>query len=358
MKKVQLGICLLASLLLMQAYRISQDAGIFVEIRPLAYGHCEKLSGPPGSEDITIDRRQKVAFISAANGRAALQHYQDGTASALENGDIWLLDLSEKDGQPYPLNVDIDGRFHPHGIDLLTLDNGQRELYVVNHPFREQHEILIFDVGDNHRLSFRQRVKYPELISPNDITTLQQGQFLVTNDHGSPQTSFMARVEEYLGLSRSSVTYYDGSQGSFVIKGLKSANGITLSADQKMLYVAEAIGRKIKRFERGQSVREWLLVEELSVGTAVDNLEWRAEGSLLAGTHPKLFDFLGHAANVEHLSPSQVIEIDVRNSPMTFQNVYMNDGEELSGSSVATSYEGQLLIGAVFESHFLRCHED
>ena len=38
------------------------------------------------------------------------------------------------------------------------------------------------------------------------------------------------------------------------------------------------------------------------------------------------------------------------------KEVYMNMGDELSGSSVASVYNNMLLIGAVFEDHFLLCH--
>lgn len=357
MKKTVFITAAVAVMLLFQAYRISRDAGIFVAVEPISYGHCEKLVGPPGSEDITIDRRAQVAFISAANGRTALANHQQGLVDEPDNGDIWLLNVSQPNSQPRPLKVEIDGGFHPHGIDLLMMEDGRRELYVVNHPSRENHEVLVFSVAANHSLSLKSRITYPELISPNDIAAIKEDQFLVTNDHGSPSTSLMARVEEYLGLSRSSVTYYNGTQGSFAIRGLKSANGIALAGDQRTLYVAEAIGRKVKRFRRSGAVDEWSLVETLSVGTAVDNLEWTSDGKLLAGAHPKLFDFLGHAANAEHLSPSHVIEIDVSEAAMTFNTLYMKAGEELSGSSVATMYDGQLLIGAVFEPHFLRCQK-
>lgn len=338
-----------------QAWRIIEDSGYLIEIHPIDYGRCEQLHGPSGSEDINIDARHQVAFISSGNGRQVFKSYRNGQTTAVENGDIWLLDLSLADSQPQPLRVDANGPFFPHGIDLIYLENGLRELYVVNHPARDQHEILIFSVNRDHNLTLKKRIRYPELISPNDIKAISSNQFFVTNDHGSPQSSFMARVEEYLGLARSSVTYFDGESGSYLLKGIKSANGITLSSDQQTLYVAEALGRSIKRYSRGGSIREWRFVDKLSVDTAVDNLEWSDSGKLLAGAHPKLFDFLGHANNPANKSPSQVININVTTTPMTFNTLYLNDGTELSGSSVAAMLNGEMLVGSVFENHLLRC---
>jgi len=256
---------------------------------------------------------------------------------------------------PERLAVNVEGRFHPHGIDLLHLPDGGRELYVVNHPTRDTHSILVFSVDEDHQLTLKQTIRYPELISPNDIVAIDSGRFLVTNDHGSPTTSVMARVEEYGGFSWSSVSYYDGEEGAIVVEGLKSANGIELSDDQQTLYVGEALGRSIKRFTRGVGFGDWTFSERIDAGTAVDNLTWHQDGRLLAGAHPKIFAFLGHAADAEALSPSHVIAVDTAKPSDMVETVYMNDGAELSGSSVAAVLDGEMLIGSVFEDHFLRC---
>lgn len=355
MSKVWLLILLLITVVAFQAYRISVDAGVFVDVDSIPFGSCEKLLGPLGSEDITVDRIHQVAFISAANGRAILASREDPSVGVPASGDIWLLDMSDSRSQPHPLKVSIAGGFHPHGIDLLQLDDGRRELYVVNHPGEGQNEVLIFSIGSDHRLALKRRVSYPALIAPNDIRAISEDVFMATNDHGSPTSSVMARVEEYLGLSRSSVTYFDGEQGDFLIRGLKSANGITLSEDQSILYVGEALGRKIKRFRRGESLRDWTLTDSIDTGTAVDNLEWSDRGTLVSGTHPKLFDFVAHALDEQKRSPSQVIEVDVSGPEMRVNTLYMNAGDELSGSSVGTLTNGTLLVGSVFENHFLRC---
>jgi hypothetical protein len=59
--------------------------------------------------------------------------------------------------------------------------------------------------------------------------------------------------------------------------------------------------------------------------------------------------------NAQALSSSQVIRIDVKSDPMSFETIYLNKGEALSGASGATKLEDTVLIGSVFEEHFLRC---
>lgn len=352
-KKIALQILLV--LIAVQTYRLVRDSGLMLEIHEVNYGICTKMYGPQGAEDINIDPAARVAFISAGNGRAVFDQYRECGNTTVESGDIWLLDLADPGSQPFPLGVDLGWAFHPHGIDLLYLENGRRELYVINHPARDEHEVLIFDVADNHQLTLKRRVTYPELISPNDITAVGSGQFFVTNDHGSPRSSMMFVLEDYLGLSRTSVTYFDGDKGTFVVKGLKSANGIALTADQQTMYVAEAIGRSIKRFQRGESILDWQLVEKLPVSTAADNLIWNGSDQLLVGAHPKLFDLVAHFDDPEALSPSHVIAVNLGTESMSYETLYMNDGTELSGSSVAAMLGTEMLIGSVAENHFLRC---
>ena len=43
---------------------------------------------------------------------------------------------------------------------------------------------------------------------------------------------------------------------------------------------------------------------------------------------------------------------------MTYETIYMNDGTEMSGSSVAVILDNEMLIGNVAENHFLRCSKN
>jgi len=355
MSKKMIALVVVLALVAWQGWRISRDAGVFTEIEQVAYGTCRAMPGPPGSEDINIDAVNRVAFVSALNARAAFESFETGEFDEGLKGDIWILDLSDPDSVPVPTNTDIGSRFFPHGIDLLHLPDGSRELYVVNHPDRDEHEIVIFTVAEDHTLTLKEIVRYPALISPNDIVAIDSGRFFVSNDHGYPQSSFMARIEEYGGMSWSSVSYYDGESGSIVVEGLKSANGVELSEDGQTLYVGEALGRSVKSFTRGATNSDWSFAEKIEAGTAVDNLVWGEDGRLLAGAHPKIFAFLDHAANAEALSPSHVIAINVQSQPGSVETIYMDDGSALSGSSVAAMLDGEMLVGSVFEDHFLRC---
>jgi arylesterase/paraoxonase len=95
---------------------------------------------------------------------------------------------------------------------------------------------------------------------------------------------------------------------------------------------------------------------ELKLRTGVDNMEVDSLGRLWAGCHPKLFTFARHFADPARPSPSQVLKITrYPDSPASVQEVFLDSGETLSGSTVAAVYQQQMLIGAVLGNRFLHC---
>jgi hypothetical protein len=346
-------------IVLLQATRITRDAGIFRSVeQEVDLAQCEKMLGPVGAEDITIDPVSRIAYISADDRRAM---FNDPSLASYPSGAIWRLDLTKPDSRAEKIEIDIIGDFHPHGIALRfsaedSNDQGRAiELYAVNHIKPTQHEIVVFTIQESGELKLRRRITYPELIAPNDLVVVDKDQFFVSNDHGNSLNTKMAVIEDYLGLPLSSVSYFDGVQGHIVISGLRFANGLALSDDQESLYVAETTVGRVSRYKQVRDRLVWKLDESLNVDMGVDNFEWDGNSHLLNAGHPKLFDFQAHMKNAQALSSSQVIRIDVKSDPMSFETIYLNKGEALSGASGATKLEDTVLIGSVFEEHFLRC---
>lgn len=339
-------------LVLVQGGRITKDSGLLRELDVVSWGQCEALSGPVGAEDLSIDFVNKLAYIGADERRTYLI---EGDQSGLENGALWLLDLNKPDSQPQKIETDFSGPFHPHGIALRQNEKGAQELYVINHITPTEHEVDVFTIETPLQLKLKRRISFPEMISPNDLTIVGEDQFFMTNDHGNPRHTLMEVLEDYLGLPLSNVVYFDGQHAEVVIEGLRMANGIQISADQEQLFVAETTGRRISRFDKGQNIKDWQFVSSIDVDSGVDNLEWDAQGRLLTGAHPKLFDFMGHMNDLDALSPSEVIRIDVSSPEMSYETIHLDLGAGLSGSSVAAVLGDTLLIGPVFEPHFLRC---
>jgi len=339
-------------ILVVQSIRLVNSTGLGLTVEPMNLLQCEALIGPIGAEDITIDSYNKVAYIGADDRRSYLLDGQP----VKENGAIWLLDLSQPDSQAIQLKTDMSGVFHPHGITVRKGLKGEAlELYVVNHISATEHEIDIFDIAAPGVLTLRRRVSYPELVSPNDLIVVAKDQFFVTNDYGSTYATVMQKLEAYLGLPMSSVTYFDGEQGHIIIDGMRMANGIELSADKQTLYVAESLARRVSRYRRGISLMDWTYQDSIEFDFSVDNLEWSDNGNLLTAGHPKAFDFLAHVDNPINISSSEVASINIAGKTMQAETIYRNDGKALSGASVAVQLGETVLIGPVIDTHILRC---
>ena len=266
-------------------------------------------------------------------------------------GALYAYDLNEKTPQFINLIPEIPFDFHPHGISVYETGNGSFIIAVVNHS-QKGHAIEIFEYGDVG-LSHEKTITDPLLISPNDLVFINETQMYITNDHGN-SSEWGKTIEEYLQLARSNVLFYDGNEFTIAIKKLGYANGINVSKDGNILYVAETVGKKISEYAIDKSSYELTFIQSTDFNSGVDNIELDKEGNLWIGSHPKLLTFTRHAKNSEIFSPSQVFKVSLGDENQV-EEVYLNDGGELSGSSVAATWENNLLIGPVLEDHFLHC---
>ena len=91
----------------------------------------------------------------------------------------------------------------------------------------------------------------------------------------------------------------------------------------------------------------------IEVGSGVDNIDVDGDGRLWVAAHPKLLTFVRHVSDPKALAPSQVFRIDPTSRRV--EEVYLELGSRLSGSSVAAFHDGRLLIGPVFDPRFLDC---
>tara|TARA_B110000438_G_C15723023_1_gene610700 strand:- start:144 stop:1166 length:1023 start_codon:yes stop_codon:yes gene_type:complete len=322
------------------------DAGSFKKINPHYNGECIQIEGVSGPEDIVI-LDNGLALISSDNRRLTLKGNP-------VQGHIFSYNLKDDFPKVNRLTDDINFEFHPHGISVFK-DFDKIVLFVVNHRL-EQNTIEIFHLINNKL--FYQKTIYDDLLnSPNDLVAINENQFYVTNDHGS-SSDFNKLIEDYLQLSRSNVLYYNGEKFKVVINKLKYANGINLSKDGTKLFLAETIGKSVSVYNRDLLSSELLFEQRIYLNSGVDNIELDNNGNLWIGSHPQLLKFIKHSKNREYNSPSQVIKVKLSKDEYIVDEVYLDDGSEYSGSSVAAPYENILLIGAVFEDYFLLCQNN
>ena len=319
------------------------DAGEFKIISSHFEGECISIKGIVGAEDITI-LSNGLAIISSDDRRQTLEGHP-------VQGALYVYDLNEKTPQFINLNPEIPFDFHPHGISVYETGNGAFVMAVVNHS-QQGNSIEIFKYGDAG-LSHEKTITDPLLISPNDLVFINATQLYITNDHGN-SSEWGKTIEEYLQLTRSNVVFYDGNEFTIAIKKLGYANGINVSEYGNILYVAETVGKKISEYAIDKNSNALTFIQSTDFNSGVDNIELDKEGNLWIGSHPKLLTFTRHAKNSDIFSPSQVFKVSLGDNNRV-DEVYLNDGGKLSGSSVAAVWENNLLIGPVLADHFLHC---
>ncbi|GIV33286.1 MAG: arylesterase [Chitinophagales bacterium] len=345
-KKVLAVIGLFLTCCIVFILKTLRDAGEFKKLRPHFAGIISRVEGVVGAEDITIARDKAIAYISSDDRYAAIK-------GRPAQGGIYGLRLDIAGAEPFLLKRIPEQEIHPHGISYYLSPSGEAFLFVVDHTGGRQ-AILIYQFQGDSILALKRIIHHPMLVSPNDITAVDEDKFYCTNDHGSAgKVSKM--LEDYLQLQRSHVVYYDGKQLRVVAKGIGFSNGIQVSKDGKEVYVAATTEKRVHVYERGTD-GGLTLKTSIDLHTGVDNIELDYSGNLWIGCHPKLLTFVRHAADTSRQAPSQVIRV-VRHADGSFTSdeVFLNSGNALSGSSVAAVYKDILLIGPVLERHFLRC---
>ncbi len=322
-------------------------AGQFKTIRPHFSGTCRVIGGVIGPEDITIHPRTGIAYVSGCDRRAV----QEGGPA---RGAIYAYDLNAVTREPVNLTPDADPGFRPHGISLFVGTDGRDTLFVVNHQ-GGAHRIEVFELRDG-KLSHAQTLTSPLLVSPNDIVAVGPDRFYVTNDHRY-RSGWMQKLEDYFRLSRSNVLYYNGSEFVEAASGIAYANGINVSPDGKTLFVCSVTEGALHVYDRDPASGRLKQREEIDLHTGLDNVEVAANGDLWIGAHPKLFDFIAYAKDHWAVSPSQVLHLSPdEGGGYDVEEVFLDTGEQISGSSVAAVLGNRLLIGSVFDAKFLDCN--
>ena len=211
-------------------------------------------------------------------------------------------------------------------------------------------ESFIFNKGAlEHLVSYSS----PAMCCPNDLIATDIDKFYVTNDHGTKK-GIMRVLEDYLRIPRSSLLYFNGESYARAAGPFNYANGVNMSNDRSRLYLATTTGSSIIVFDvnnDGSLTRK----STTDLGTGVDNIDVDKEGNLWIAAHPKLLNFVKHVKDSTVYSPSQVFKLTPKdNYDFAVEEIYLNDGSEISGSSIALYYQNELFVGVVLDYTLLR----
>lgn len=346
----------LALLTILFSAKTVVDSGQLKEINSHFNGTCNSIDNIPGAEDITI-LENGLAIISSDFRRKIKKSFvlypiENKNPNSIQ-GNIFFYDLNSNNPKPVKMTSDLNFEFHPHGISAFLNDQNRVYLSVVNHTsLGDFIEIFYYDSVE---LIHLKTISSSKLISPNDIVFINENQFYVTNDHGTNKP-FFKLFEDYLQTTKSNILFYDGNDFIEVASNLQYANGINISNDKKTIYCAETIGKKINIFNRNLLDNSLSLIKEIEIDSGLDNIEVDLNGDIYIGSHPKLFDFIKHAKDKSNYAPSQIFKISKDYS--NIDEIFLSDGSDISASTVGAFYKNNLLIGALFDNHFLHCQID
>jgi len=349
-KKLLLGaLLLILALVGFAVFAILIPAGTFKTIEPHFDGTTEIIPIEiPGPEDIEIDRKEGLVFISVDDRRSN----RDNPGS-VEGG---ILRYTIDEGVTSLKNITPPNikDFHPHGISLFRSNDSTLYLFAISHQTSGNQVVEKFEWKNDTLIHIESIQDKNMMTSPNDLVAVGERSFYVTNDHF--YRSGIARVfEEYLQQPISFVNYFDGKSFHTVATAIGYANGINQSPDGKYILVAASSGRALYIYEAAEdgNLKE---VDKIDLGTGPDNIDFDQEGNILLACHPQLLKFVAHSKDSKNYSPSQVLKIKF-NGPQDFtiEEIFLTDGTNYSGSSIAVEYGNTMIIGSVFEPTLLHC---
>ena len=347
MKKILKAVIIIILLFGLYILRTVWQSGSFKTIKNNFSGTTQRIEGFPGVEDITIDQSTGIAFLSSDDRWSAL------LKKLPVKGAIYKLNLNDSVPQPVILTDNFkQDDFHPHGISLFQTPEGKKIIFVVNHR-RSGNFIERFEYK-NDSLDYKESISGELIISPNDVVGVGERAFYFTNDHNE-KISGWRTFKDLLTIGTGNVCYYDGDRmNKTSIEGIKYANGVNVSHDGKKLYVAATTDLKILIYDRELTSGVLTKSNEIDTNTGVDNIELDADGNLWVGCHPQLLKFLSHSKDETLISPSEIIKLtDSGDGKFLQQTIYINDGSEISASSVGVVYKKTMLIGPVFQRHII-----
>jgi arylesterase/paraoxonase len=181
---------------------------------------------------------------------------------------------------------------------------------------------------------------------PNDLVVVGPEQYYVAND--SPPNSG----------ETTNLVYVDADNARVVQDNIRSGGGINVSLDGNMLFVAETGGNAIRVLKRDPIEGSVETMAEIDLGTAPDNIDVAADGSLWVGAHSSLFGLVLHFILGSN-APTQVLRVELDDAANAgIEEIYYNHGNQISTGSVGLTYGNKLLIGSITARKILICEMD
>ena len=176
---------------------------------------------------------------------------------------------------PGPLNP---AKFSAHGLSLRLIAAGRFRMYMTGHGEREAVEAFEIDArGAKPTLTWVGCVLLPQKMWGNSVAILKDGGFLVTKSKDSTNPDAFKHLVE----ARITGEVFEWHPGGTVtaVPGTQMScpNGISLSTDDRWMYVTAMGTREVKRFDRKTPSAA---PKTVRIPVYPDNIHWGDDGKL------------------------------------------------------------------------------
>jgi hypothetical protein len=235
--------------------------------------NAEDLVEVPGTDWVLASR---MAGPSVTSGAIYLLNTRDRSWRTLDLDAI--AEASDAAAYPGCSGKPSAAAFRGHGLALDRAGDRLR-LLAINHGGRESVEIfgLSASGADEPTLTWIGCVLAPENAQLNSVVALPGGGLAVTKFFDASNQSWTTDLFE--GKPTGSVLEWSATSGWKELAGtaLSGPNGLAVSPDGGVYFVAEWGARRLHRFQRGAAGEH----KVVDVGVLADNLSWDADGRLL-----------------------------------------------------------------------------
>jgi len=318
-------------------------------------GSCKVVGTVPGVQDIEAANGTAFVSVSSARGPSA----DDGIyAISLAGGALRKLAGGPRD-------------FHPRGIGLYRTPDG-KGLFLMAVNKRSggasagagainnngRFSIDSFEVTDpagTPALVAQGTIEGGMLINPQDVAVASPVSFYVAN--GTAGKNPLLHIPQTYGvIPGGNILYFNGMSFSEAVDGLYGTRSLILTGGGTHLVVGGLLSRSLTSFSREPFTGALTEAGNLMLPAGPEKLSLDAQGQLWVAGHANLSDWRAANADPAKRAPSQLFRVTLLNGvPQDKEQVYGNDGGELSGASVGISAGKTLLIGSSLDGRLLNC---
>ncbi|XP_067685770.1 serum paraoxonase/arylesterase 1-like [Haliotis asinina] len=321
-------------------------------------GRCHQVEGMGfGSENMHMLPNGMTFITSGFRLNENPSNYETFYKQNNIKGRIYLFNMKNPKKVVQELKLtsteDFDkDRLQPHGISAWEdKGTGTVYLFVVNHEKDGQEKIEKFQVSFE-KLALQHVKSYygdPTLKQLNDVVATSEDSFYFTN-YLTSGSYLMGMFETLALMPWSDVGYFDGTAYRIVAGGITMANGVQLSRDGRYVYVAASMGYELWIYERRNN-NSIHLKEIYPLQASPDNIIVDpVSGDLYIGLHPIFYQVMAHLEDPSIRSTSQVLQIKLKDgSVSSVTELFLDDGNLISGSTAATVFNKKMLIGSILD---------